>query len=211
MQEKKLPPLLANSWISDWFSPSVYASFLLLLTNLFYWDGVDLLSIFIFPQIATAVVSVFACVFIGALVKACRTKTEKLPRRFRFVALDLMVALVATFFPFTEFRNRCDFNLNLGRRMEVVEMAGDGKLSPSHDYQAVCALPVGWEYLSKGGGEVIVTEIAPHTFHVLFFTYRGILARYSGFEYSSDGKPPCDAIDAKEVELLHKNWYWIAH
>ena len=203
--------------IRGWSSPSVYASALLLLTNFFFWDGVDLLTPFIFPLLAAVVVIVFGCVFVGASMKAFRSRGEGLPRRFRFVAVDLATALIATFFPFTEFRNYCDFNLNLDKRMEVVEMAKEGKLANSR-HSRVCALPAGWEYLSKGGGEVIVSEAGngaskaePRAIHIFFFTFRGIMARHAGFDYSSDGSPPPDVSEAKAIKRLRNNWYWVSY
>jgi hypothetical protein len=206
-------PLIAQvkKLMARWSSPSLYASVLLLLTNFFYWDGMDLLTPFIFPFIAMTVAFVFICVMCCALVKACMVNTESLSERFRFVVLDLNVALTAMFFSFTDFRNVCDFNLNFNRRMEVVELARSDKLSRSHSYnQCVCALPPDLKYLSKGGGEVIVSRDSADTVHVLFYTYRGILSHYSGFQYSSDGKPPVDLDKRAEIVPLRKNWYWLA-
>lgn len=220
MQEKTLGQHSCfQSWFSEWSSPSVYVSFLLLATCVFFWDGVDLLTPFIFPLIAATVWALFIGVLIGALVKAQSAKNQALSRRFRFVIIDLVVALVAIFFPFTNVRNFCDFNFNFNKRMEVIEMARNAKLSRPHDYnRTVCALPSGFEYLSKGGGEVIVTDANNHTdkmdprsFHVLFYTFCGILRHYSGFEYSADDKPPSDAKDARETVHLRKNWYWVAY
>jgi len=37
-----------KTWVRDWSSPSVYASALLLLTNICFWDGVDAIRVFFF-------------------------------------------------------------------------------------------------------------------------------------------------------------------
>jgi len=206
-------------WLSEWSSPSLYGGLLLLATCIFYWDGMDLLTPFIFPLIAFAVRVLFIGISIGALTKGCLTRDQAIVRRFRFVILDLVVALVAIFFPFLEVRLFCDFNFNLNKRMQVVEMARSGTLRRPHGYnRTVCALPLGFEYLSKGGGEVIVTDgnntigdIDRNSFHVLFYTFRGVLSHYSGFVYTADAKPPVDYIDAKEIRFLRKYWYWVAN
>ncbi len=125
-----------------WSSPSLYASLVLLLTNLFFWNGMDLLTPFLFPFVAMASHFLFACVFSGALVKACMVKAESLRGRFRFVFLDLIVAMIAIFFPFTEFVFSCDFNLNFNQPMEVVKLAREGKLRhPKGRYDDVYSLP----------------------------------------------------------------------
>jgi hypothetical protein len=212
-----------QSLISDWVSPSVYASLLLLATSIFFWDGMDILTPFLFPFVEMAVWALFALVFVGAVVKAFTSTSEPFDRRFRFVALDLAVGLIAYFFPFTQVRNTLDFNLNFNQRTAVVEMIKDGKLSRPHDYnQTVYALPVGWQHLSKGGGEVIVNNKNPpdhsdqgtrkidtRSLHVFFYTFRGILDRHSGFEYAADGKPT-DASEAKEIVPLRENWFWLS-
>jgi hypothetical protein len=201
-----------------WMSPSLYASTAIILVSVFFWDGIDFLTPFLFPLLAAIIWLTFIGIFIGSIAKAFHVKEGGLFYRFRLVFLNIFAAIVAIYFPWGEWTITCNFNLNLPARMQVVELAKENKLK-HYDYNKdMCALPSHLKYLSKGGGDVIVTDknkssdkIDPATLHVFFFTFRGILDSYSGFEYSADDKPPSDAMDAREISHLQKNWYWVAY
>jgi len=201
-----------------WSSPSLYASLSLLLMCAFYWDIVDLLTPFIFPWLEMGVVLVFVCVSIGALVRAFRARGIEPFQRFKFVVLNAVVALTAMFFPFTEMRSKYDFDVNLSKRMEVIEMVKAGKLSRPYSHNhGICVLPGHLRHLSKSG-EIYVSNgqfdsdiVNPRNLHVFFYTFRGILSHFSGFEYVADGTAPEEAADAREIKILSKNWYWICH
>ncbi|MDR3613254.1 MAG: hypothetical protein P4L53_06795 [Candidatus Obscuribacterales bacterium] len=227
-----------KSFFADWLSPSACASTLILLTSVFRLDGLDL---FLLPptqflSCLYALYLLFAIIFVGALIKACVQKKEKSTLRiFRFVILNFVTLSIVTFVPLSEIRNDLDFNFNFGKRMEVVERAINGELHRAHDKNGdIYSLPAGWKYLSKGGGEVIVNSadkridaVDPRTLHVLFFTDRGILSQYAGFEYAADGNPnttemarsikllnmsqnnPVEPTLPDNTKLLRKNWYWV--
>jgi len=201
-----------------WSSPSLYASVILLLLYVFYWDLIYLLTPFIFPWLELGVVLVFACVSIGALLRALMMRGVQPFQRFKFVILNAVVALTALFFPFTEMRNRFDFEVNLNKRMEVIELVKAGKLERPHSYnRRICLLPKRLRYLSKSG-EIYVSngrfddgDRTDKNLHVLFYTYRGMLSRFAGFEYVADGTSPEESADAREIRILGNNWYWISH
>jgi hypothetical protein len=227
-----------KSFFADWLSPSACASALILLTSVFRLDGLDLflLSPTLFLSCLYALYLLFAFIFVGALIKGCvQKKEESTLRRFRFVILNYVALSIAFFVPFSEIRNDLDFNFNFEKRIEVVEMALEGKLHRAHDKNGgIYSLPAGWKYLSKGGGEVIVNTadkrinpVDSRTLHVLFFTDRGVLSGYSGFEYAADGNPkttemaqsirllnmsqnhPDELTMPDEIKQLRKNWYWV--
>ena len=158
---------------------------------------------------------IFSAVFVGAIIKACFSKESDLVRRFQFVTLDLVTIAVVMFFPFDFVRTYCDFNMNLKKRMLVVDLIQRRKLNGQG---LIRALPRNLRYLSKGGGEVIVTsanpagkELDPNTLHIFFYTFRGVLQKHSGFEYSVDDKRPGDASEARELTRLREHWYWVAY
>lgn len=130
--------------------------------------------------------------------------------------MNLLIALLAGFAPLAEWKSECDFYLNLPARMQVVEMVKNNKLERPYDYnRELCTLPFWLKGLSKGGGDIVVTDgttstskVNPSRLHIFFFTYRGVLDRYSGFEYSADDKPPVSSSKAKQVLHLQTNWYW---
>lgn len=202
-----------------WQSPSLYASLALLTVTIFFWDGVDLLTPFIFPLVATVTWAVFALVFVGSVHKSVRSDSGSRIYKFRLVLLNLAIGMICFFVPLAEWKNYFDFHLNLPRRTQVVELAVRNELSRPYEYnKQICALPWWLRDLSKGGGDVIVTDANqsetkpdPSTLHVFFYTYRGVLERHSGFEYSADDKPPRDESEAKEVIHLRQNWYWVAY
>jgi len=209
----------SNNWNSWWSAPSVYASVALLLIMLFDWGGGESFHSFIFALAEGIAYLVFIAVFIGTLVKAFTTKTEKGLLRFKFVVFDLLVAFIAIFFPFRQFMKICDFNVNFERRMEVVKMIKEGKIVETEfEGRSAYRLPEGWQDLSHGGGEVMVIDanrIHRHTkernLHIVFYINRGLLEHYSGFEYCSDGKPGNVPDKPKSIEPLRENWYWVAY
>jgi hypothetical protein len=193
-------------------SPSLFASMALLTTCYLFWDGMDLLTPFLFPLLAAGAWIVFGTVFIGALVKACKARGT-LVWRFRFVLLDVFTLLTAVFFPFVAVNLWVDFNFNMPARNAMIRLAEQGKLERPYSYnRSLCLLPLWSRYLSKGGGDVVISASNdPNHLHIFFFTYRGILARHSGFEYSADDKPPQDAAEAREIQHLRTHWYWATY
>ncbi|MFX5233361.1 hypothetical protein ABTC74_19640, partial [Acinetobacter baumannii] len=79
-------------------------------------------------------------------------------KRFKFVLLDVIVALTVALAPIDALMLRANFYINYPSRMHIVELASQGKLARPYSYNKdVCLLPTGFGYLSKGGGDVIVT------------------------------------------------------
>jgi hypothetical protein len=204
---------------SFYASPSFMVGTTALLSVIFFWDGIDLMTCFLYPIAAGIVWVVFAMVCIGAVIKACVARQGRLLHRLRFVLFDVIVVLLAIYFPFNTIKTWCDFNFNLPLRMHVVSLVERNKLqSQISGSTKLCQLPFYLNFLSKGRGEIIITDgihrsdqIDPSSLHIFFFTFRGILARHSGFEYSADGKPPADAKEARELDLIRPHWYWAAY
>jgi hypothetical protein len=66
-------------------------------------------------------------------------------------------------------------------------------------------------WLSESG-EVLIDRRDGKSF-ILFFTFRGILDRFSGYVYSPTDDPPAkDQFlgDGIEIDHVAPNWYWYA-
>jgi hypothetical protein len=200
------------SW---WRSPSFYVSLLLLTITLFLPDLLDLLTPFIFPFLYVTVWALFVVVSIGTLVNAYLKKEgEAVFHRFKFVFLNSAVAVTALVLAISNVQSTLDFNLNFDKRVAVVDMARNGRLSRTFETGLGFALPSGWKYLSRGG-VIIVSDARnarrnfdPKSLRVFFYWFRGILDNYNGFEYSANDTPPTDVAVATR---LRRNWFWVAN
>jgi hypothetical protein len=73
-------------------------------------------------------------------------------------------------------------------------------------------LPKEYQYLSKGGGEIVIEKHRGHD-SILFFTYRGILYSSSGFVYSPKDQKPLHSDyvgDFIEIIKLDSKWYFVS-
>jgi hypothetical protein len=208
-----------SGFFRQWFSPSFCACIVLLLTLIFQQSLVDFLTPFLFVPLYGAVWLAFGLVLVGSCIKASRVNQGRKLDRYRFFFLNLLVGLIALIAPFNYYSTLLDFNFNLPQRMLVVEMAKQGGLGRPYSYnKSLYALPDSMKYLSNGGGDVVVTDssgyadhVSKDNVHVLFYTFRGILSHYSGFEYSADDMTPGGIDEPRQVTKLRKNWYWVAN
>jgi len=90
-----------------------------------------------------------------------------------------------------------------GKTGTLVRSGGRGDLISLPGYDCV---------LSTGGCEVMVDHDGKKTF-VLFFTFRGVLDRFSGFVYSPTDDPPAKTQflgDGVQIDRLAPHWFWYA-
>jgi hypothetical protein len=135
-------------------------------------------------------------------------------RRFTPLALALVALSIFVFTPFTEIHLKSDFHTYRQRREEaaqrILSSATTGNSTPEGQVEFQ-KLPETEKSLSDDG-EVMV---ARQKRMVFFFTFRGVLAHFSGFVYSVTDAPPGNADfegegDFVETSRLSKNWYWVA-
>jgi len=122
-------------------------------------------------------------------------------------------AIIALFVPFDRIYLAANFRLFEARRTAVAKEALAGKLGVVRDGGRgdLVKLPAA-DHLLSDDGEIVV-EQRDGRYFVLFFTFRGILDRFSGFVYSPTDTPPAkDEFlgDGQEIERLAPNWYWYA-
>jgi hypothetical protein len=125
-------------------------------------------------------------------------------------AVHLAAILVFFTVPIAEWKSKLDFESNFERRMKVVTLVEEGKLTATGEFGLI-KLPDEYRRLSHRG-EIMVVQQEGRT-AVFFFTIRGFLDNYSGFLYQSDGGPPDEnavGADIVRAMALREGWHWVA-
>ena len=124
-------------------------------------------------------------------------------RRFRFrdwrTGVPLLICLLATlawwFTPFTRFWVAANWKTHRQAREQVVAKVLDGSIRPNKPCcPGLIALGPEIATVSAGGNEIAVEEHAGRKY-VFFYTFRGILDRYSGSLFVSSGGDPREFAD----------------
>lgn len=181
------------------------SSLLLIFIALYQWTLVDLVTPFFMPLVWLVVFVIFAASMIMSLVIRIIIKTWK-----PFV-IHIAALLLYFFFPFNQVVIQVDFSKHLEEREEVIRLIESGKIKPNISYnESLIHLPDEYQYLSKGGGDIMLEAQENRVF---FFTYRGVLDHFAGFIYSPmDQKPTNDYFDGDyfEIKKMRENWYWVS-
>jgi len=103
--------------------------------------------------------------------------------------------------------------MHQNKREEIAAKIENGIVKPNvPDSPSLIQLPKEYRGMSKGGGEVVL-ETKGETKSILFFTYRGMMDNFSGFVYNPNDDRPLKSDfdgDFKEIERVHKNWYYVS-
>jgi len=186
---------------------------LLLLATIFYWELVDLLTVFLAPLLALTL-------WAGFLVSSAYALTTLLWGRARYSILrvaPLLIHLIAflaiRYVPFHTMMLDLNFSMNYEARMQIVHQIENREIAADlTDGEQVVALPLAYRHLSRGGGDVIIGRSATRMI-VFFYTFRGVTDNFSGFMYRSDGSAPQQydlGGDYVNVTKLRDHWYWVA-
>ncbi len=189
------------------------SSMLLLLATIFYWELVDLLTVFLAPLLALTL-------WAGFLVSSAYTLTTLLWGRARHSILrvaPLLIHLIAflaiRYVPFHTMMLDLNFSMNYEARMQIVHQIENREIAADlTDGEQVVALPLAYRHLSRGGGDVIIDRSATRMI-VFFYTFRGVTDNFSGFMYRSDGSAPQQydlGGDYVNITKLRDHWYWVA-
>jgi hypothetical protein len=190
-----------------------------LLVCVLRWQLVAFLTLFVEPFIEISIFFLFGVALLWAAIHALRPHRgswpnqfgpgDPSPNRLGPLALGLAALAVFLFFPFTQTYLKIDFARHLQARTaaaeQVIRSRGSGPVMKNSDGELI-PMPG----LSEDG-EAIYVHTAEKQM-VFFFTFRGILAHFSGFVYSeTDAAPEKNDFggDIIEVEHLRKHWYWV--
>lgn len=118
----------------------------------------------------------------------------------------LMLALSAVLALTVDF----NFIMNLKAREEIVRRvaAGEFKITEQSMMDKLIELPLGYQHLSKGGGDIWV-EGSGKNLRIFFFTdSRYFLSHYSAYMYqTSDAPPETRDGDVYSAEKLRDHWF----
>lgn len=184
----------------------------LIVVTALAWSLMDRLTPLGFGPLLIGLWALWLLVGIGALV----TYLVRRPRRLGS-ALPVLVCVATLFLlkvvPFNQIQARIDFRAHRVEREEVVARVLSGELEA--DEGGLVTLGQAGSPLSRGGNEVVLEEVAGHTY-IFFYAMRGFLDDYSGFVWASPGADPRAFMDLREVgsseiTKYDDNWYWVQH
>ncbi|MFS8604560.1 hypothetical protein LRO89_18295 [Priestia megaterium] len=186
---------------------SLMSSLLVILVSLFQWDLVDMITEFLMLPVWLFVYAFFIIITVWALIHLFKN------RKWQPFVIQLITIILWFFFPFTQVNLDLNFKIHQNKREEVAARIKNGVIKPNvPDSPSLIQLPKEYTQLSKGGGDIVVENKGKAT-SILFFTYRGMLDNFSGFVYDpNDHKPSKSDFDGdfKQIEKLHKNWYYVS-
>jgi len=91
---------------------------------------------------------------------------------------------------------------------EVINLIENGTIKVPTEDHGLIELPVEYQHLSHGGGEIIF-EKKDDNIQVFFFTFRGVLDNFSGYMYKPDDKPPnSDDFSGDWKQIVKERPYW---
>jgi hypothetical protein len=126
-----------------------------------------------------------------------------------FVVL-LGVMILTRVLPFRDWSFQLEFSLKHHARLAAIEYIREHVFKEDTVDQVV-RLPANYQYLSSGGGDVVVRKKSESQLSVMFYLWRGILDTSSGlFVYTSDDALPSTYIGYSVSEKrIADSWYFV--
>lgn len=193
------------------------ATFSLILVSLIQTFRVEILdALFFFAVIFELLVGILLFVSLGVSTIYIYKHKRRL-NTYTFIPLmfNLLTILIVLFTPFSDIMLKINFSVNKSAREEVIQLIKSEvlKSNVAHN-KTLIHLPENYHHLSKGGGDVKVSDTEDGT-AVFFYVFRGVLDNYSGFAYCPSENVDCTNSfvyenDIIQVGKLDDNWYWIA-
>jgi hypothetical protein len=193
---------------------AVISSAGLIFVQMARWPLVSLLTPFLEPFIELGLSLAVLIVAIVALIHGFRWQRSEGLKGWSPFGICLVAALIVILGPFNAIYLKANFKLLQRHRTIVAQqiLAGrTGTLVRSGGRGDLFSLDFHDRWLSESG-EIMVDHRNGKTF-ILFFTFRGILDRFSGYVYSPTGDPPAkDQFlgDGIEIDHIAPNWFWYA-
>jgi len=186
---------------------SLISSLLVILVKLFQWDLVDAITEFLMLPVWLVVYVFFITITVCTLIHLFKN------RKWQPLAIQLIAIALWIYFPFNQVNLDLNFKMHQNKREEIAAKIENGIVKPNvPDSPSLIQLPKEYRGMSKGGGEVVL-ETKGETKSILFFTYRGMMDNFSGFVYNPNDDRPLKSDfdgDFKEIERVHKNWYYVS-
>jgi len=190
----------------------VTASATLLLFSATVWWLVDGPMLFFAVGIYLAILTAFA----ACVVWSIRQLWKFGWRSGTSAAVCLVAGLMWWFVPFTSLWIQANYRRHRAEREAIVAKITSGQLRPNVPCcPSLIALGPDTAYVSMGGNQVSVEEHDGKKY-VMFYTFRGILDRYSGFLFVPDNGEPSrfsdlDEADRTELVRFSDHWVWASH
>jgi hypothetical protein len=192
------------------FKLSIISSILLFL-SLFYgqilWSELWL----IYGFIQVGIIALFFLTVVWGLIFWMRNN-EEYQAGFVPLLITLTFLCLVIFLPLNKIRNRLEFTTNKRQFEKAVNLVL--ATNKKTEYPTLYKLPKNYQFLSAGGGEVIIINKVTSK-GVLFYTFRGTPDGISGFfKIKGDGR--IDDFkndlsgDITELRDLGDNWYFIS-
>ena len=185
-----------------------------LAISLFRWQVVHWLTLFVEPLIELLIWGFYGCSVLITILFAVIAKSRSIGERILPLAMTALSLIIFLLVPFTKLELAADFRVHQNERSEVAKQilanAQIRKLTKPMEPETV-NLDSSSQSLSEDGKVMVIRDGNKEM--VFFFTFRGILDRYSGFVYSATNAPPGKndfGGELLEVEPLADHWYWAA-
>jgi hypothetical protein len=197
-----------------WLRTAAVASASILLLQLLRWPLTAVLTVFLEPFLEIAVGLTFLGCTIACLVHAIRSRSKGMWQAGGPLAICLLTIVALFSVPFNALYFNANFALFRARRMEVAREIVEhryGQVERNFPTEEMLALDAK-DHLLSDDGEVMV-DTRPGKPFIIFFIFRGILERFSGYIYSPNDQPPeKDEFggDGREIERVAPNWFWYA-
>ncbi|MDM5436211.1 hypothetical protein QUG28_26395 [Bacillus hominis] len=185
---------------------TMISGIIVIIYNLTKWYLVQLVTPFFMPFVSIAIYGSFFIIFIIGIINFIKCKNWK-P-----LVIQLIIIIICIYVPFVKIYMKLDFIIYKEDRKQVIELIEQKKLIPNVEYNnKMIHLPKQFVSTSKNGGDILVQEKENSTL-IFFYTYRGILDKFSGFIYSLNDIKPIKSdfnSDFKEIIKVEKNWYYV--
>lgn len=173
------------------------------------WELIDILTPFLLgPIIVFLRFTQIGLILLSIIYFIYRVR-KGIIQAFIPLAINIGALLIVLFVPFTKIWLDRQFKSNWEDYQAIIEQVEKGEIAPDGDDELVM-LPLEYQHLSKGGGEIMVDQ-SGGVKRVFFFTFRGVLDNFSGFMYRSDNSSPQPDDfygDWKQIEQIHDHWFF---
>jgi hypothetical protein len=185
---------------------SIFFGFCIITFTALQWILIDILTPFcIGPVILISFLCLILMLLASVIYIPFRIK-KHLVEAFAPLVINVATCAIIWFVPFNNIWLDIVFSANWQGYNEVVQMVERGEIGLVTG-KAV-QLPQKYQYLSTGGGDIIIEKQDGVT-SILFFTYRGVLDNYSGYVYRSDNSPPPeDDLLGPWKQVMQKKPHW---
>ena len=195
-EEKKL--LNNIHWIYN--SIFIFLMLMIFVFSTFEFEIIHIITPFIYMPIAKVFTAINIVIIVIELIRTIMSFIKKKKNHFINNFILLIISFLIFILPTSIYYENIRFKLNIKNFNYVAE-----DLSNTGDEDNYL-LPKEYRYLSRGGGQVVITEKI-----VIFYSYRGVLDNYSIYAYVPDEESYNTLKEYNDwaiIEKVAKNWYF---